>query len=118
MIKQKKFLWHLLLLLPLLMGVAGCKKFLDRKPLGTATEGDLSQGGVEGKVFGLYGGLVNTDGLTNFPMLWFKGIRSDDAQKGSTPGDLADAGQAMDDFQYTKDHWLLNGYWDGHYNFI
>ena len=118
MIKQKRFLWNLLLLLPLLTGVAGCKKFLDRKPLGNATEGDLTQGGVEGKVFGLYGGLVNTDGLTNFPMLWFKGIRSDDAQKGSTPGDLADAGQAMDNFQYTKDHWLLNGYWDGHYNFI
>ncbi len=107
-----------MILLPLVAGIAGCKKFLDRKPLGTAVEGDLSQGGVTGKVFGLYGGLVNTDGLTNFAMLWFKGIRSDDAQKGSTPGDLADAGQAMDAFQYTKDHWLLNGYWDGHMNFI
>lgn len=96
----------------------GCEKFLDRKPLGIATEGDLAQGGVEGKAFGLYGGLRSTDGMSNFGMLWFKSIRSDDAIKGSTTGDLADAGQMMDNFQYAKDHWLLNGYWTGHFTFI
>jgi hypothetical protein len=97
---------------------SGCDKFLDRKPLGNATEGDLTVGGVEGKAFGLYGSLRTTDGLTNFPMLWFKTIRSDDAIKGSTTGDLADAGQMMDNFQYAKDHWLLNNYWTAHYTFI
>jgi hypothetical protein len=98
--------------------LGGCEKWLDRKPLGTATEGDLSQGGVEGKAFGLYGGLRTTDGMTNFQMLWFKSIRSDDAIKGSTTGDLADAGQMMDNFAYSKDHWLLNGYWTGHFTFV
>jgi hypothetical protein len=97
---------------------SGCEKFLDRKPLGIASEGDLTVGGLEGKAFGLYGGLRTTDGLTNFQMLWFKTIRSDDAIKGSTTGDLADAGQMMDNFQYAKDHWLLNAYWEGHYTFI
>jgi len=106
-----------LLMLLLFPFISGCKKFLDRKPLGTATEGDLSQGGVEGKVFGLYGGLRNW-GMTDFPMLWFKSIRSEDAAKGSTPGDLADGGQIMDNFQYSKDHWLMNAYWDDHYSFI
>ena len=115
--QYKNILWTLLLAAPLLIGSMGCKKFLDRKPLGTATEGDITQGGVEGAVFGLYGAL-RKDGMSGFQMLWFKGIRSDDAQKGSTPGDLADAGAAMDGFQYTKDHWLLNGYWDDHYSFI
>ncbi|HEY0677807.1 MAG TPA: RagB/SusD family nutrient uptake outer membrane protein [Chitinophagaceae bacterium] len=109
--------WGLVLMLVVASAISGCKKFLDRKPLGTATEGDLSVGGVEGKVFGLYGALRN-NGMTDFPMLWFKTIRSDDAVKGSTTGDLADAGQIMDNFQYTKDHWLLNAYWDDHFGFI
>jgi hypothetical protein len=43
---------------------------------------------------------------------------SDDAQKGSTSGDIGELTDAMDNYQYTKDHWLLNGYWDGHFNFI
>ena len=117
--REFKIFLALLIAVPLLTGLSGCKKFLDRKPLGTATEGDLSQGGVEGKVFGLYGQL-RLDGMTAFPMLWFKSIRSDDARKGSTTGDLADAGQVMDNFQYAggKDHWLLNQYWDNHFTFI
>jgi len=119
--KQKFFnkLWPLMLI-AVVIGSGSCKKFLDRKPLGIATEGDLNQGGVEGKVFGLYGKLRDW-GMTDFPMLWFKSIRSDDAQKGSTAGDLADGGLIMDDFgngSYSKDHWLLNAYWDDHFNFI
>jgi hypothetical protein len=115
--KLSNTIWLIALLLPVLFVVAGCKKFLDRKPLATAVEGDLKQGGVEGKVFGLYGKMRDW-GMSDFPMLWFKSIRSDDAMKGSTAGDLADGGQIMDQFQYTKDHWLMNAYWDGHYNFI
>ena len=38
----KKIFW-LVMVLPLLIGISGCRKFLDRKPLGSATEGDLSQ---------------------------------------------------------------------------
>lgn len=115
--QYKKLCLTILLFIPLLFGITGCKKFLDRKPLGVATTGDIQQGGVEGQVFGLYGGL-RMDGMSGFPMLWFKSIRSDDAQKGSTSGDLADAGTIMDEFQYSKDHWLLNQYWDDHYSFI
>ena len=114
----KNFPWMLLFLLPLFPGISGCDKFLDRKPLGVATVGDLSQGGVEGNTFGLYGKIREVEGMTSFSRLWFQSIRSDDAQKGSTTGDLADGGQIMDDFQYTKDHWLMNQNWDGHFNFI
>jgi starch-binding outer membrane protein, SusD/RagB family len=116
---KQKFskLWFIVAILAIMISVQGCKKFLDRKPLGIATDGDLNQGGVQGKVFGLYGKMRDW-GMTDFPMLWFKSIRSDDAQKGSTPGDLADGGQIMDNFQYSKDHWLMNAYWDDHYNFI
>lgn len=114
----KKAPWVTVWILMLFPFISGCKKFLDRKPLGVATEGDLSQGGVEGNTFGLYGKLRDVEGMTTFVRLWFQSIRSDDAQKGSTPGDLADGGQIMDNFQYTKDHWLMNQNWNGHYNFI
>lgn len=105
-------------LLIFLIASGGCKKFLDRKPLGIATDGDLNVGGLEGKTFGLYGKLRDEAGMSDLSTLFFKSIRSDDAQKGSTPGDIGELTDAMDKYQYTKDHWLLNGYWDGHFNFI
>jgi starch-binding outer membrane protein, SusD/RagB family len=112
-----KYLWAIALAVPLIAGISGCKKFLDRRPLGVGTEEDISGGGLEGKVFGLYGALRN-DGMTGFNMLWFKTIRSDDAAKGSTPGDIADGAAIFDNFDYNKDFWLVNGYWDDHFNFI
>ena len=111
-------LGFLAFILTLLIAASGCKKFLDRKPLGVAVDGDLTVGGVEGKVFGLYGKLRDEAGMSDISTLFFKSIRSDDAQKGSTPGDIGELTSGMDNFQYTKDHWLLNGYWDGHFNFI
>ncbi len=105
-------------ILTLLIAASGCKKFLDRKPLGVAVDGDLTVGGVEGKVFGLYGKLRDEAGMSDLSTLFFKSIRSDDAQKGSIPGDIGELTDGMDKFQYSKDHWLLNGYWDGHFNFI
>jgi len=47
----------LLLALPVLFMVSGCKKFLDRKPL-TATLDDVKQGGIEGQVFALYSAII------------------------------------------------------------
>lgn len=53
--KSTKFSWSILLLaLPVLFMMSGCKKFLDRKPL-TATLDDIKQGGIESLVFGIYG---------------------------------------------------------------
>jgi hypothetical protein len=45
-------------------------------------------------------------------------IRSDDADKGSSVNDAADAENYFDNFQYTKDIWLLNDYWGDHYKLI
>jgi hypothetical protein len=115
--QHSRLFWVLVLAFPLLTSISGCKKFLERKPLGTGIAEDISQGGLEGQVFGLYGAL-RMDGMSGFHTLWFKSIRSDDATKGSTPGDLADGGAIFDDFDYQKDFWLANGYWDDHYAFI
>lgn len=98
-------------------GFFGCNKFLDRKPLGGAIEGDVAQGAVEEQVFGLYAATKNW-GMTQLPFLMMNSARSDDADKGSTETDGADVGDIVDNFHYTKDHWMLNAYWDDHYGFI
>lgn len=91
-------------------------EFLDRKPLGTAIEGDLTAGGYEEKAFGLYGKIRTQEGVTNWDRYWFQSIRSDDAQKGSTTTDAATRGNVMDKFQYSPTEFAA--YWDGHYSLI
>lgn len=59
-------------ILALLVATVGCKKFLDRKPLGVAVDGDLTVGGVEGKVFGLYGKLRDEAGMSDLATLFLK----------------------------------------------
>ena len=122
--RNVKNLILLLLGVPFLFLMSGCEKFLDRKPL-TATLDDLNQGGLEGQIFGIYASLRNPDGATGcgngfggIPWLAFHGFRSDDSEKGSSASDGADWGVIFDEFQYVKDHWSTNTYWDNHYTFI
>lgn len=89
---------------------------LDRKPLGTAVEGDLPAGGFEEKAFGLYGKLRTQGGITDWDRYWFQSIRSDDAAKGSTPGDAAARGNIMDKFAYSTVEFAAN--WNGHFSLI
>ena len=72
--------------------VAGCKKFLDRKPL-TATLDDLNQGSLEGQVLKMYNILRTYGGFSTLPWIDFHSIRDDDAQKGSDAND----GKEVDD---------------------
>lgn len=90
--------------------------FLDRMPLGTAIEGDLPAGGFEEKAFGLYGKLRTQGGITDWDRHWFQSIRSDDAAKGSTPGDAATRGNVMDKFAYSPIEFAAN--YNGHYSLI
>ncbi len=107
-----------LFILPLILIAVSCTDFLDRKPQGTATEGDLTVGGVEGKVFGLYGTLRD-DGMTGLPMVFMHVMRSDDAIKGSTVTDGASYEQMADFYKYDKsDGWLTLDYWNTHYKMI
>lgn len=115
--------WGLFLLVPLVTALAGCQKFLDRKPL-EATIEDVPGGGLEGQVIGLYGALRNSasepyvgDGFQSIPWLGMQSFRSDDQEI------IADAGaagwhQTYDFFNYTKDDWGAGVYWDKHYVFI
>jgi len=119
--KSKLFLSGLLLLaIPILFMVSGCKNFLDRKPL-TATLDDLKQGGIEGQVFGIYSAIKDYDIGQVFGGIPWQGMhnfRSDDSQKGSEPSDGAEWVAPFDNFQYVKDLWASNFYWDAHYSLI
>lgn len=94
-------------------------EFLDKKPLGIATEGDLGVGGFEESAFGLYGKLRTEAGITDFSRVWFQSIRSDDAAKGSTATDASALGNTFDAFNYdANEGWITKGNWQGHYRLI
>ena len=97
--------------------ITACSDFLEREPLGRLTQDDLTSGSYESQVFGLYAAMRN-EGMCGAQFLAVHSIRSDDADKGSTLTDGADAEKMYDDFEYMKDHWLMNGYWSDHYNLI
>ena len=102
-----------------LMGVVSCgDDFLDRKPLGQSTAGDLTEGGLQTEVYGVYEKLRRQAGVSNWTRYWFQSVRSDDATKGSTATDAAEMGTIMDNFQYTKVKGEANDNWSGHYNVI
>ena len=116
----KRIVRGLLIALPIFTLFAGCDKFLDRKPL-TATLDDLRVGGVEGQIFGLYGGIRNPDvagiGFGGINWLGMHALRSDDQEIVADPG----AGgwhTSYDLFQYVKDDWSTNEYWNRHYVLI
>lgn len=117
----KRSLWGLsLMAVSILFLASGCKKFLDRKPL-TGTLDDLEQGGIQGLVYGIYSNVKNYDNGQVFGGIPWHGMhnfRSDDSQKGSEPSDGAEWVAPFDNYQYVKDLWASNFYWDGHFAVI
>ena len=102
---------------PLSLVLAGCNKLLDRKPL-RATIEDLNQGKLEGRILGLYSNLRDFAGLSTLPWIDFHSIRDDDAQKGSDANDGREVVTEFDTYQYTKNDWAPNAYWEDHYSMI
>jgi hypothetical protein len=113
--RYSKKSWLFFLAAFLLVAATGCKKFLDRKPL-SATVTDLS--GVEGEAIGMYSIFNTYAGFNTLPWLDFNSIRDDDAQKGSSTTDGAEINTEFETFQYTKDDWATNTYWNDHYYMI
>lgn len=114
---NKTLLRVFILLIPIVITVVGCKKFLDRKPL-TATLDDLHQGALEAQSLGLYNTLRAYGGFSTLPWIDFHSIRDDDAQKGSSTTDGAEINAEFETFQYTKDDWATNTYWGDHFYMI
>src|SRR6476620_6926925 len=100
-----------------LMIFVSCQKFLDRKPL-SQTLDDLHQGTLEAQSFGMYSSLRSSAGFSTLPWIDFHSIRDDDAQKGSSQTDGAEINAEFETFQYTKNDWATNTYWNDHYSMI
>ncbi len=99
------------------MLLAGCNDYLDREPLGRYTEKDIPAGSFDSQVFGVYA-RMRAFGVSALPYIAIHNIRSDDAGKGSSVTDGVDTENIFDKFQYVKDQWLINGYWNDHYALI
>ncbi|MBS1662168.1 MAG: RagB/SusD family nutrient uptake outer membrane protein [Bacteroidetes bacterium] len=112
-----KYLFGILLVAAPILAITGCKKFLDRKPL-TATLDDISGGVLEVQSLGLYNTLRTYAGFSSLPWIDFNSIRDDDAQKGSSSTDGAEINTEFETFQYTKDDWATNTFWNDHYYMI
>ena len=115
--KNIKIIGSLLLSATLFLTITGCSKFLDRQPL-TATLNDLNQGALEAQSLGLYNTLRGYAGFSSLPWIDFNSIRDDDAQKGSSTTDGAEINTEFETFQYTKDDWATDTYWNDHYYMI
>jgi starch-binding outer membrane protein, SusD/RagB family len=112
----------LLALLPVAVLTSCRKTFLDVDPQGQLTEvqaltdpnaANLLVGGVYNSLY-LGGFGSNTVGF-----LWVcaNDMASDNADKGSTPGDFAPAGE-IDNFTHTPNNFVFNNIWSGHYQGI
>jgi len=116
--QSKKLIWTMASALLILSSVS-CKKFLDRKPL-TATLPDVQaeQGSLEGQSLGLYYTLRTYGGFSSLPWIDMNSIRGDDAAKGSDANDGKEVIPEFETFQYTKDDWATDTYWNDHYTMI
>jgi hypothetical protein len=111
----------IMLILSVIVSIFGCQKdFLDRQTQGEYNETNYpypeGSGPYDQFIFGIYDQLRKYD-VTVMPFVAATSIRSDDADKGSTPSDGADALQ-MDNFTLTPTNGMLNGLWTGHYTLI
>ncbi len=104
---------------------AGCKKsFLEVDPQGQLTEVQALQdpeaankmvGGVYNTLY--FGGFGNT--TVGFLWALANDGASDDADKGSTPGDFDIGGLGdIDNFRHNSNNFIFNNIWSGHYSAI
>ena len=107
------------------VSLGSCKKsFLEVDPQGQTTEVlALTDPSAAAK---LVGGVYNTLYFGGFDkttvgFLWqlTNDIASDDADKGSTPGDFNSGGMGdIDNFTHTPNSFIFNNIWSGHFNAI
>jgi starch-binding outer membrane protein, SusD/RagB family len=119
-LKFKKRHFALLILMIATTFVACDKDFLDRQAQGEYNQDNYPYPGGSGPydqfINSAYSSLRNYN-ATVMPFIAAVSIRSDDADKGSTPSDGADALQ-LDNFNITPANGLVNALWSGHISLI
>jgi hypothetical protein len=109
-------------LLLLLIGLSsGCRKFLDAEKQGEYTSEDYpypqGAGPYDTFIFGAYNFLRDYN-VHAAPFIVATSIRSDDADKGSTPTDGGPDVIAMDNFPVQPNNGIANAVWTGYYTLI
>ncbi len=110
------------MLLAALLFFAGCKKgFLDRDPQGQYTQDDYpypqGAGPYDSYLFGAYSDL-RAFNVHSQSFITATSIRSDDADKGSTPADGGANAIDMDNFPVAPSNGFANTLWLGYYSLI
>ncbi|MGI8600644.1 MAG: RagB/SusD family nutrient uptake outer membrane protein [Chitinophagaceae bacterium] len=104
-----------------LLTVSGCKKLLDTERQGEYTADNYPYPGGSGPydqfIFAAYNQLRNFN-VHVFAFLFATSIRSDDADKGSTPADGGSNATEMDNFPVTPSNGHVNALWTGYYSLI
>ncbi|WP_026903505.1 RagB/SusD family nutrient uptake outer membrane protein [Pedobacter glucosidilyticus] len=108
-------------LIVLAFALSSCSNdFLDRRAQGAYNQDDYpypeGSGPYDQFINGAYATLRSYN-VTVFPFLAATSMRSDDADKGSTPSDSPDALQ-FDNFTLTPTNGLVNALWVGHFNLV
>lgn len=106
-----------LLLMTAIVFSTGCKKFLDEELLGRRSDQQFYQtaNDAELALTGIYNNLSFANSANR---VWvFGDVASDDAAKGSIPGDQADIGM-IDDFNITTTNGNLENVWEIYYEGI
>ncbi len=123
--KQQKTMftqiWLPLLLVAIVGMVSGCTKFLDTQRQGSYDEETYPFPGGSGPydqyIFGAYNDL-RAYGVHVFGYVMATSVRSDDADKGSTPADGGANAQQMDNFPVLSNNGLANDLWVSTYGLI
>ncbi len=110
-----------ILLLVLISTVTGCKKFLDTDAQGSYNEIDYPYPGGSGAydqyIFAAYNDLRSFN-VHSQSFITAASIRSDDADKGSTPADGGANAIDMDNFPVQPSNGFCNTLWTGYYTMI
>lgn len=105
----------------LLSTVVSCKKFLDTQRQGEYTADNYPFPGGAGPydqyIFGAYNELRNFN-VHVFGFIHATSIRSEDADKGSTPADGGANSAQMDNFPVLPNNGFANSLWTGYYQLI
>lgn len=107
--------------LAMLLLFSGCKKFLDTEAQGEYNADNYPYPGGSGPydqyIFGAYNDLRSYS-VHVFGFLMATSVRSEDADKGSTPADGGADAAGMDNFPVLTNSGLANGLWTGHFGLI
>jgi hypothetical protein len=114
--------WFSAAVLVVILFTSCSKNFLEVQPQGQTTEvlaltdpdaANKLIGGVYNTLY--YGGFDKT--TVGFLWALANDVASDDADKGSTPGDFGPAGE-IDNFTHTPNNFIFNNIWSGHFSAI